>query len=64
MVMGKHCAARTGVGMSEQFDGVVETVETEPAVHDHAWRRVSSSQASPGRLGTYRCDLCFVSWSM
>lgn len=50
--------------MTETDQTGVRIDGTEPAVHDHAWRRVSSDEDSPGRLGVYRCDLCATAWSM
>lgn len=53
-----------GDGMTETGETAVGTDGSDTAFHDHAWRRVSSDQGSPGRLGVYRCDLCSAGWSM
>lgn len=50
--------------MSETVDTVMEGTDAVPPVHDHAWRRVSPDEDTPGRLGSYRCDLCATAWSM
>ena len=50
--------------MSDTVQSDVGTADSEPPVHDHAWRRVSSAQDSPGRLGHYRCDVCSTAWSL
>lgn len=50
--------------MSETVQSGVETAGSVPPAHDHAWRRVSSDQDSPGRLGHYRCDVCSAAWSL
>jgi hypothetical protein len=49
--------------MSERVQSDVETADAPPA-HDHAWRRVSSDENTPGRLGHYRCDVCSAAWSL
>lgn len=47
-------------------DGVASTAaRTEPAPHDHAWRRVRMDHDDdPLRIGEYRCDLCEMTWSL
>ncbi len=46
--------------------GTVEAaVGTEPAPHDHAWRRVRVERTEEAlMLGEYRCDLCAKTWAM
>jgi hypothetical protein len=50
--------------MAETGKTTVEIDGSGLVVHDHAWRRVSGVENSPGRLGVYRCDLCSAAWSM
>ena len=50
--------------MSETVQSDVETAGSGPPAHDHAWRRVSPNEDSPGRLGHYRCDVCSTAWSL
>jgi len=50
--------------MSEQAEMDLETAGTVPPVHDHAWRRLSPDENTPGRLGLYRCDVCSTAWSL
>lgn len=46
-------------------DAVRTSVGSEPAPHDHAWRRVRVVEHDdPMRLGEYRCDLCEKTWSL
>ena len=50
--------------MSETVESDMEATGSALPAHDHAWRRVSSDQDSPGRLGHYRCDVCSTAWSL
>jgi hypothetical protein len=50
--------------MTETGDAVTEIDGSVAPEHDHAWRRVSDDQHSPGRLGIYRCDICSSTWSL
>ena len=49
--------------MPETSQEVTITSSDPVPPHDHAWRRIRSSDASQPE-GTYRCDLCSAVWAL